>query len=145
MVLNKAVVNERININLNPICWKLGKIALHLNSSKQAICYPLCFSEIDEQVVFRRSLCIFSFWNLSNSRSDWLLLPHDNLEPRQHPGSCLGFSGGESWERLCCWGNLFDRLKVRTVHGFFCNVFFRRYSTTSLEVLSKVLGHSWGS
>lgn len=122
MALNRATVNERFHINLNPTCWRLGKISLHLNSSKQAICYPLSFSEIDEQVVFRRSLSIFSFWNLSNSRSDWLLSPHDNWEPRHHAGSCLGFSGGESWERHCCWGNLFDRLKVRPVYGFFCNV-----------------------
>lgn len=52
---------------------------MHLNSSKLAICYPLSFSGIDEQVVCRRSPSIFSFWNLSNSRSDWLFLPHDKL------------------------------------------------------------------
>lgn len=56
MALNRAAVHERFHVNLNPICWKSGKISLHLNSSKQAICYPLSFSEIDEQVVFRRSL-----------------------------------------------------------------------------------------
>lgn len=122
MVLNRAAISERFNVNLNPTCWKLGKIPLYLNSSKQAICYSLSFSGIDEQVVFRRSLSIFSFWNMSNSRSDWLLLPCDNSEPRHHAGLCLGYSGGESWERLCCWGNLFDRLKVRPVYGFFCNV-----------------------
>lgn len=60
MVLNRAVGNERLNINLNPVLWKLGKIPLHLNTSMQAICYPLSFSGIDEQVVFRSSLSIFS-------------------------------------------------------------------------------------
>lgn len=73
----------------DPRDWKLGKIPLHLNSSKQAICYPISFSGTDEQVVFRRSLSIFSFWNLSNSRCDWLLGPHDNSEPRLHTGSRL--------------------------------------------------------
>lgn len=122
MVLNRVAGNERLNLNLNSICWNLGKIPLHLNSSKQAICYPLSFSGIDEQVVFRRSLSIFSFWNSSDSGSDWLLLPRDNWEPRHQARSCLGFSGGESWERLCCWGNWFDRVKVRPVYGFFWHI-----------------------
>lgn len=46
MVLNRAVGNVGLNINLNPICWKLGKIPLPLNSSMQAICYPLSLVEL---------------------------------------------------------------------------------------------------
>lgn len=121
-ILSKMVVNEKWNLNVILRDWKLGKIPPHLNSSKQAICYPLSFSGTDEQVVFRRSLSIFSFWNLSNSKFDWLFLPHDNSKCRHHAGFCLGFSGGESWERICCWGGLFDNLKVRPVHVFFCSL-----------------------
>lgn len=114
--------NERLNLKWNPMCWKLSKIPLHLNSSEQATCYPLSFRGMDEQVVFRRSRSIFSSWNSSDSGSDWLPGPHDHSGPRHPAGSCLGFSGGKSWERLCCWGNWFDRVKVRPPDGFFCHV-----------------------
>lgn len=137
MMLNGVSVNGKFNLKLNCIGWKLGKIWFYLNSSKQAICYPLSFSGIDEQVVFRRSLGKFSFWNLSNSGSDWSLLPHDNSEPRHHAGFCLGFSGGESWERICCWGNLFGRLKVRPVCDFFCNTLSADVPQLPLKCFSK--------
>lgn len=78
-VLSEVGENDRLSLNLTLKGWQLGKISSDLNSSKLAICYPLSFSGIDEQVVCRRSPSIFSFWNLSNSRSDWLFLPHDKL------------------------------------------------------------------
>lgn len=45
------------------------------------------------------------------------------IEPMLHTGSCLGLSGGESWESFAAEGNLFGRLKVRPIYGFFfCNI-----------------------